>query len=147
MNKDKILETIINEFENNIKELNNSLEDYKAASNLDEGDTMDPEDYSQQSEQKEMQYQMQLQLDKARAGLNRVKEFAGKQFSTAKSGALVETDKNWILLGISIPSLKIGDKDLFGISPESPAFNIINGKSTGDTIKLGQHHYTIIGIH
>ena len=146
MNKEEVLQIITRQLESNIKEITNSLEDYKAASNLDEGDTMDPEDFSQQSEQKEMQYQMQIQLDNARAGLSRLKEFSGKQFSVAKSGALVETDKNWILLGVPIPSLKVGDKELLGISPESPAYHVLNGKTKGDSFTLGKNSYTIIAI-
>ncbi len=142
-----MLQIISRQLENNMKELSISLEDYKAASNIDEGDTIDPEDFSQQSEQKEMQYQMQIQLDNARAGLNRLQEFSGKQFSIAKSGALVETDKNWILLGISFPAIHVGEKELLGISPESPAYAVIKGKSIGESFKLGNNSFNIIGIY
>ncbi len=147
MEKEKILQLIARQLENNVMELSKSLEDYKNASNLDEGDTMDPEDYSQQAEQKEMQYQMQYQLDNAQSGLNRLQEFSGKTFSVAKTGALVETDKNWILLGLSIPSLHVGEKELLGISPESPAFAVINGKSKGESFTLGKNNFTIINVH
>ena len=147
MNKEEVLQIITRQVESNINEISNSLEDYKDASNIDEGDTVDPEDYSQQAEKREMQYQMQIRLDNAKAGLIRLKEFSSKQFSTASSGALLETDKNWFLLGISIPSLHLGNKELLGISPESPAFSIINGKSAGDSFELGKNTYTILRIY
>ena len=147
MNKEEVLQLITRQVENNINEINNSLEDYKAASNIDEGDTVDPEDYSQQAEKREMQYQMQIRLDNAKAGLIRLNEFSGRSFSVAAIGALVETDKNWFLLGISVPSLHVGNKELLGISPESPAFSIITGKSKGDSFELGKNTYTILGIY
>ena len=142
-----MLELISQQLENNIKELSISLEDYKTASDMDEGDTVDPEDFSQQSEKKEMQYSMQIQLDNARAGLSRLNEFSGKQFSVAKSGALIETEKNWIFLGLAFPGLKVGDKELLGVSPESPAYTVINGKSKGDSFKLGNNNFTILNIY
>jgi hypothetical protein len=147
MNKEDILKKVSIHLENNIKEITNSLENYEAGSNIDEGDTIDPEDFSQQSEQRNLQYQMQIQLDQAESGLSRLKEFEGKQFSVARSGALVETDKNWILMGISVPALQVDDKELLGISPESPAYQILNGKSKGDSFKLGNNNYTITGIY
>ena len=147
MEKEKILQLIALHLEGNVRELNKSLEDYKNASNLDEGDTIDPEDYSQQAEQKEMSYQMQIQLDNAQSGLSRLKDFSGKTFSVAKAGALIETDKNWILLGVSIPSLQVGNKELLGISPESPAFAVINGKAKGESFNLGKNSFTILEVN
>ena len=147
MNKEEVLQAITRHMESNIKDLNQSLADYEDASNLDESDTIDPEDFSQQSEGKEMQYQVKSQLDRAHSGLSQLKEFSGKNYTVAKSGALVETDKNWFLLGISFPSLKVDGKELLGISPESPAYNVLNGKSKGESFILGKNNYTILNIY
>jgi len=146
MKKDEILQLVAQEMEKNITEMRNSLHDYEEASNIDEGDTVDPENFSQQSENKEMQYVMQAKLDGALATLEQLQEFSGKSFSTAKSGALIETDKNYFLLGISFPAVKVGNKELLGISNESPAFNVINGMSVNDTFKLGTNTFTIKAI-
>jgi len=146
MNKTEILQKIAEVLENNITEITNALEDHKAASDMDEGDTRDMEDYSQQSEHKEMQYQMQIQLDNAQAGLDRLREFSAEKFSDAKSGALIETDKNWFLLGVSFPSINLNGKELLGVSPESPAFQTIQGKQKGDTFTLGNNTYNILGV-
>ncbi|HZV70739.1 MAG TPA: hypothetical protein VFG10_14390 [Saprospiraceae bacterium] len=146
MKKDEILQLVAQEMEKNITEMRNSLNDYEEASNIDEGDTVDPENFSQQSENKEMQYVMQGKLDGALATLEQLQEFSGKSFSVARSGALIETDKNYFLLGISFPAVKVGNKELLGISNESPAFNVINGMSSNDTFKLGNNTFTIKAI-
>jgi hypothetical protein len=146
MEKSDIINLISEHLENNINELSKSLEDYRSGSDLDESDTRDMEDFSQQSEQKEMQYQMQIQLDHVQSNLIRLNDLAKGDFSVAKPGAIVDTDKNLFLLGISVPPMPVGDKELIGLSPESPAFGIINGKSAGDHFELGNNTYTIKNI-
>ncbi len=147
MDREEIMQAITNHLESNIKELNTSMEGYRAGSDLDEGDTKDLEDFSQQSEQKEMFYQMQIQLDNAQAVLNRLQEFPEERFDIAKPGALIKTDKNWFLLGISLPSIDIGNTELLGVSTETPAYNVIHGKSKGESFKLGDATYKVLGIY
>lgn len=146
MNKNEMLQTIAEELENNIRELANALEDHKSASDLDEGDTRDMEDFSQKSEHKEMQFQLQIQLDTAQAGLNRLREFSSEHIEEAKSGAFVETDQHWFLLGLSFPAIRINGKEILGVSPESPAFNTIHGKMKGDKFELGNKSYKILSV-
>jgi hypothetical protein len=136
MNREEILQIVANHLQNNIDELAKSLENYRAASDLDEGDTKDMEDFSQQSESIDIQRQLQIQLDMATDTLAALTE----------SGELVETNKNWFLMGLSIPAVPIGDKELLGISPESPAFAVINGKTKGDSFKLGTNTYKILSM-
>ncbi len=146
MKKEEILGKAMQQMENNIAEIRISLQDYETASDIDEGDTSDPENFSQQSEQKELQYQMQIQLDSAQSSLVELKEFLGKDYSVAKAGALIETETNYFFLGVSFPALPIDKKELLGISTESPAYGVINGKSKGDTFTLGKNKYTISTI-
>ena len=54
MQKTQIIQLIRGRLEDNIRELTNSLETQRSASNIDEGDTKDPEDFSQQSESRDM---------------------------------------------------------------------------------------------
>lgn len=146
MNKTELLQKIAEALESNILEITNALEDHKAASDMDEGDTRDMEDFSQQAEHKEMQYQMQIQLDNAQAGLNRLRELSGERVEEAISGALIETDNQWFLLGISFPAINLNSKEILGVSPESPAFQTIHGKQKGDTFKLGNNTYSILSV-
>ncbi len=146
MKKEEILAKVMQQMEDNMAEIRISLQDYEAASDIDEGDTSDPENFSQQSEQKEMQYQMQIQLENAQSSLIELKDFLGKEYSVAKAGALIETETNYFFLGVSFPALHIGKKELLGISTESPAYGVINGKSKGDAFTLGKNMYTISGI-
>lgn len=146
MERKEILEKIEKALERNIAELNLALDDYEAASNLDEGDTMDPEDLSQQSDSREMKMRMQLQIDQAQAQLNRLRDLANKTNTTAEAGSIVKTKKNQIFIGVSFSTLHIDGKDIIGITQESPAYAAIRGKGKGDTFKLGKDEYTIEAI-
>lgn len=146
MERKEILEKIEQALERNMAELNQALNDYESASNLDEGDTTDPEDLSQQAEQKEMQMRMRIQIDQVRAQLNRLKDLAGKSTNSAEAGAIVKTKKNLIFIGVAFSTLHSDGKDVIGITTESPAYATLRGKSKGDTFILGKDEYTIEGI-
>ncbi len=146
MEKQHILRLIEKKLESNIEELSLSLAGYEDASNMDESDTLDPDDFSKQAEHKEMQMRMQLQLDQARHNLLRLRELSGKDHDIVEVGALVETDKNWFFIGIAFSSMPVDHKELIGVSPESPAFLSFRGKKAGDAILLGKETYTIRAI-
>ena len=146
MEKQNILQQIEQTLRNNITELTNALNDYEAGSNLDEGDTIDPEDYSQQSEAREMKMQMQIQLDQAQNQLTRLQGFSQKESTQVEPGALITTDKNLFFVGLSLPSMSIDDKDLYCISTESPAYSAVRGKSAGDHFDIGKDTHTILSV-
>ena len=147
MQKTEIIQQIRRRLEDNIRELTNSLETQRSASNIDEGDTKDPEDFSQQSESRDMEMALQIQLDTALAQLSKLDDFSGRKTNGTESGALVETDKNWFYMGISFSPMRIGDKELYGVSPDSPAFNSIKGKSTGDHFTIGNNDHRILNVY
>ncbi len=146
MKKHNIIQQIEQTLRNNITELTNALNDYEASSNLDEGDTIDPEDYSQQSEAREMKMQMQIQLDQEQNQLIRLQGFTQKESTQVEPGALVTTDKNLFFIGLSLPTMGIDGKDLYCISTESPAFSAVRGKGEGDHFDIGKETHTIISV-
>ena len=147
MERKEILEKIEQALERNLQELNHALNDYESASNLDEGDTTDPEDLSQQTEYKEMQMRMQVQLDQATSNLIRLRDLAVKDHKQAEAGALLDTDKGWFFLGVSLASMNVDGSELLGISSESPAYSAIKGKKAGESFTLGKNNYTIREIY
>lgn len=146
MEKSDILRSIRLTLENNVRELENSLEAQRSASDIDEGDTRDPEDFSQQSESRDKVMALQIQLDAARAQLGKLEDLSGKKVNAAEAGALVETDKNWFYMGIPVSAMKVDSKELYGVSPDSPAFNAMKGKSEGETFVIANNEHTILNI-
>jgi len=147
MNRKDILDKIKDSLEKNMAELTQALNDYESASNFDEGDTLDPEDFSQQAEFKEMQMRMQIQLDQVNAQLERLEDLSGKKVSIIEAGAIVETQQNMIFIGVSFPTIALDGKELLGITTETPIYASLKGKAKGDSIKLGKEEYIIQAIH
>lgn len=146
MNRTEILRSIRTMLERNITEITQTLDTYRSSSDIDETDTHDPEDFSQQTESRDMVRLVQQQLDNAQAHLSRLENLADKNAETVEPGAIVKTDKNVFFIGVSFPSITEGEHEILGISPESPAYNTMRGKTKGDSFKLGNHEYTITGI-
>lgn len=146
MNKSAIIETISAQLKRNMDELIISLDNYETTSDLDENDTRDMEDLSQQDESKEIQRQLQRQLTQAQETYAQLQELAGETVSSAKPGALVSTDKNLFYIGPSMASIPVGDKELFCISSESPAFQVMRGKKAGDSFELANEKFEILSI-
>jgi hypothetical protein len=70
MDKAKILSAIIDEQEKVINNLKASIERYKQESNMDEDNTLDPDDYARQNEAKDMQLRYENMLKSAKHNLN-----------------------------------------------------------------------------
>ncbi|MEP6846638.1 MAG: hypothetical protein ABI861_11565, partial [Panacibacter sp.] len=129
-----------------IEKLEQSLKQYKSASNLDDDGTMDRQDMSQANEAKDMQMRLRVQLDKANKDFTEFKKVGNENYSTVESGALVSTEKAYFFVGVSLHTLTVEGKELFGVSGESPAFKTMYGKVKNDEFSLGDTKYKIIEI-
>lgn len=147
MTKNEILTLVEKKLQSNQEELQRSLADYEDAANMDEGDTLDPEDFSRQAEFKEMQLRMKVQLDQIDAQLARLGELMSKKTSSIEPGAIIETKHNLFYIGISFSGIPVDGKELLGISTETPVYAVLKGKKEGDTFKMGKEEYSIIGIY
>jgi hypothetical protein len=146
MDKNEILGLIRRQLERNVSELSSSLDNYRTGSDMDEDDTRDPEDFSQQTESRDMVHLIQQQVDNANALLSRLDSFGQKEFNAVEPGALIETNKNFFFIGLSFPSFQADGKEIIGISPESPAYLSIKGMEQGDKFKIGNNEHTIVKV-
>lgn len=146
MDKKKKLQFLIDQQQIAIKELHKTKESYKAYSDLDEGSTLDPGDFSHQTVAKEAQLRLEQQLTRAENDLALLERYADESFNTIQAGALVETDSYWFLTGISLGGYDSSNSDIYCISTASPAFESLLGKKVGESFKLGETNYTIKDI-
>ncbi|MBK8611046.1 MAG: hypothetical protein IPL84_14170 [Chitinophagaceae bacterium] len=147
MDKKMKLQILIDQQQNAIEELNRSMGDFRDDADLDEGNTLDPEDFSHQTIAKESQLRLKQQLAKARADMELLQQYAATNCHTVETGALVQTNTDWFLIGISLGGYQSGDINLRCISADSPAFRELLGKKTQDSFSLGNNNYTILAIN
>lgn len=146
MKREIILKKIIEEQQKVIDNLKQTVERYKTASDIDEDDTMDPEDLSQQTQAKDMQLRYEKMLNAAKTELAFLEDEIANPHDKIEDGALIETNKNWLFVGISVPVFKVEEKDVISFSDDAPIFKHIVGKNVGDPIQIGNNQFEIKSI-
>ncbi|MFY8182178.1 MAG: hypothetical protein ACOVLG_10405 [Flavobacterium sp.] len=146
MNKNEIIKSIINEQNVVISTIENSVSRYKNASDIDENDSIDPEDFSHQDEAKEMQLRYEQILVQAKNNLDFLETYKNKETTKIELGSLIETEDLYIFIGISLQQFKLNGKNVIAISEEAPIYNSIKEKTIGEKITIGTIENTIISI-
>lgn len=144
--KTEIINLIAEEQKKIIANLEESVSRYKSASNLDDNNTHDPEDFSHQDEAKDMQLRFEQRLNEARINLDAISEMDNVIHTEIENGALVETQDNFIFIGISVPIFKHNGKDIITVSGQAPIFQELKGKKINDTLTIGNKSYTVLKI-
>lgn len=146
MNKNEIIKSIINEQNVVISTIENSVSRYKNASDIDENDSIDPEDFSHQDEAKEMQLRYEQILVQAKNSLDFLETYKNKETTKIELGSLIETEDLYIFIGISLQQFMLNGKNVIAISEEAPIYNSIKEKTIGEKITIGTIENTIISI-
>lgn len=146
MNRKDIITKIIEEQNKVIDSLTVSVERYKTASDLDEESTHDPEDFSQQTQAKDMQLRYEKTRREAIQQLNFLESEIKEEHDQIETGTLVETDQGYLFVGISVPVIMVGKKEVITFSEEAPVFGNIKGKNVGDTVKIGDKSMKIVAF-
>jgi hypothetical protein len=88
------------------------------------------------------------QLDEAMTGLTILKRVnIAKENPEIMLGSLVETNLQDFFISISLGALTLKDKTYFAISPMSPLFKAMTGKSKGEKFALRDKEYQIKNVY
>jgi hypothetical protein len=146
---DKILfkEVLLKKQETVIQEFIEKIETVHSMVDLDEENTMDPEDFSHQYESGEMEQLIRVQLSKAKSNLERIRSMNFDQKKSVGVGAIVMTNNLNFFIGMATVPFKFENNDFIGISLESPIFPMMAGKVVNDSFSYGGKNYTIESIY
>lgn len=147
MNRNTIINKIIEEQIKVIDSLKATVERYKIASDLDEESTHDPEDFSQQTQAKDMQLRYEQMLNEAQQSLKFLENEIDEHHDKIEKGALVETEYKYLFIGISVPVFTIEDKEVVTFSEKAPVFENITAHQIGDTVEIGGKSVKILGFN
>lgn len=146
MNKSEVIKSIIEEQNTIIEDLKKAIKVYQNASDLDEQDTVDPEDLSHQTEYKDMQLRLEVKLQRKKVVVDKLSQFINKEISVVSEGSLVETDKMYIYVGAVAYPVTVNKKKAIGVSLNAPIVTTLKDKKVGDTINIGGVLNTIVEI-
>jgi hypothetical protein len=134
---------MISNCEHIIAELKEELATKKGSSDLDENDTLDPEDYSTQTVSNVMVDLLKEQIAKTEKDLERIQSIDFSLKEEAAVGALVTTDMFNFFLGVATVPFLYDHKQIVGISVSAAIFVNIKGKKVGDSFTFSGHQYNI----
>lgn len=146
MKKTAIIDAIIKEQQKVIIDLEKAKEIYRKSSDIDEEDTIDPEDLSHQAEAKEMQMNLEVKLTRQNQMITALENYKKEQVDEIQEGALVETDKLYIFVGVVAHPLEVDGKKVLTISKNAPIMEKLKGKNVDDTIEIGNDIHYIVSI-
>ena len=146
MKRDLIIEQLIAEQRKVIESLQQSVNQYRTASDMDEESTHDPEDFSHQTQAKDMQLRFEKMLGEADENLSFLMNEKESSHHMIEKGSVIETDKNFLFVGISVPVFEVNGKEVISFSDNAPIFEGFKGKKIGDRVKIGENLYTIQSI-
>lgn len=146
MDKAFILSKIIDEYQKVVANLKSSVDRYKHESDMDEDNTLDPDDYARQNEAKDMQLRFEKMLKEAKKNLKFIEDSKAESKQNIEAGTLIETDGNYLFIGVSVPVFKIESKEVLSFSEDAPVFKTVKNKKIGDIFDIGKNKFEIINI-
>ena len=117
------------------------------AADMDEADTMDPEDFSQSDAQSNFARELNLQVGETQRALEFLHNIpTSEQHDAITVGSLVTTNKYTFYIGIGAEPFEMEGRTIVGLSPKAPLFGVMRGKKKGDTFGYGSANYEILDV-
>lgn len=147
MNKQALKEALISFQQKSIANLTEKISTTHSMVDVDESDTIDPEDLSHQSESLQSEQLFKQQLSKARQDLKLIEsiDFSLKRF--VEPGAFIQTEKFNFLVACATTPFDFDGFHITGISVDSPIYKEMKGLTKGAQFDLSGNKYQIIEIY
>ena len=93
-----------------------------------------------------MQLRFEKMLSEADENLSFLMNEKKSRHDLIEKGSVIETDKNFLFVGISVPVFDIDGKEVISFSDNAPIYEGFKGKKIGDRVKIGDNSYEIQSI-
>jgi hypothetical protein len=147
MNKQALKEKLIELQHESIASLEEKITTTHSMVDVDESDTIDPEDLSHQTESGESEQLFRQQLIKARIDLSTFEQLDMSPKSKVEAGAFVVTETFNFIVGCATTPFDFEGQHIIGVSPEAPIFREMKDLHSGDSFTVSGNAYTIKEIH
>jgi transcription elongation GreA/GreB family factor len=145
MNKSEILHIIKDKLSAKVLNLERLIAETRASNNETKSSMGDKFETSREMVQQEINT-LQIQLNENLQALNSLKKINTNLHQTIGLGSLVETDKGFFYIAVSLAEINFNESKIFVISTESPLGKILFGKKKGEEITLNTIKQKIINI-
>ena len=145
MNKSEILHIIKDKLSAKVLNLERLIAETRAYNNETKSSMGDKFETSREMVQQEINT-LQIQLNENLQALNSLKKINTNLHQTIGLGSLLETDKGFFYIAVSLGEINFNESKIFVISTESPLGKILFGKKKGEEITLNTIKQKIINI-
>ena len=145
MDKSEILDLLHAKLSEKIENLERLIADTRAANNETKSSMGDKYETSREMVQQEIN-NLQIQLNENLKARNSLQIINVNPHQNVGLGSLVETDKGFFYIAVSLGEISFQKQKIFLISPESPLAKALTGNKKGDTISLNGNPQTIKSI-
>lgn len=145
MNKSEILQIIQDKLSAKIDNLERLIAETRASNNETKSSMGDKFETSREMFQQEINT-LQIQLNENRNARNSLKTINTNLHQTIGLGSLVETDKGFFYIAVSLGEIVFSENKIFVISTESPLGKALFGKKKDDEIALNNTKQTILNL-
>ena len=146
MNKTEILALLKTKVEEKILYLENLIADTRSSNNDTKSSMGDKYETGREMLQQEIN-RLQNQANVFIQQRDFLKKISTHENSKVETGTLVETDKGWFYLSVSLGEFQFEGKKVFAISPETPLAIAMLNKKVGDNIVVNQMQQKIKSIY
>jgi hypothetical protein len=146
VNKRKLIDELIRNQKIKINEIEDRIKLAAEATDLDESDTLDQEDFSHQNEANDLKLFFEHQLKDAVQELQHLILIDPSLKESITSGAIVGCENFNIFIGISFPPFLFEKKKIIGISLNTPIFKEMQEKTVGEYFRIAVNDYFIQSI-
>ena len=144
--KKEVIELVIEQQNKLVEHLKTAVDELHTGADIDEEDTIDPEDFSHQTETGDMMLRMKQQLAEAQRDLEQIHNLDQDPSEHVQAGTLVQTDKMNFLVCIPTKPFDFKGKKTLGISTEAPLYKAMLNKVKGDKFTFGDDEYTVENV-
>lgn len=147
MNKSELIQTLKGNLINLIEDFNERLKTLDTMGDIDEFDTIDPEDLSHQSEAKEFEKMLKVQISELDRQLRSLDEIPTEPSDSVRYGALIETDRHNFYIAFATTPFSHNNSEILGISVNSPIYSVMVNKKENDEFDFCGVRYKILKIY
>jgi len=135
MDKSEILDLLHAKLSEKIENLERLIAETRAANNETKSSMGDKYETSREMVQQEIN-NLQIQLNENVKARNSLQFINLNPHQNVGLGSLVETDKGFFYIAVSLGEISLKKQKIFLISPEGPLAKALNGKKNGEEISL-----------
>ncbi|MCH5598905.1 hypothetical protein [Niabella ginsengisoli] len=147
MDKNLIKQELLKKRKKHIKESNESHYNFLSGSDVSLEEVIDLDDRSHQSESADISQRLESTVHNHEQHLATIEAISFEPKTTVEPGAIVSVNGRCMIVAVSKPPFKIGDRNFIGISTDAPIYKEMKGKKAGDSFTFNNQKFTIEIVH